>query len=171
VISTQTQAMPQLAADTFAPQIIWLAISFAALYFLMARVALPRIAHVLEERQDRIANDLEQAEKLRDEARAAQEAYEAALAEARSEAHATASQAREAAAAEAAVRAAESDSRLAARIAEAEARIAAAKAEAVAKLGATAGDIARAATARLIGVEVDAAAAAQAVEAEAEGGG
>jgi len=160
--------MPQLAVDTFSPQIIWLAISFAALYLLMARVALPRIAEVLEERQDRIATDLEQAEKLRDGARAAQTAYEAALAEARSEAHAMAAEARERAAAEAAARAAESNSRLKARIAEAEARIARAKAGAVANLRAAAGDIARAATARLIGVEIDAAAAARALEAETE---
>lgn len=161
--------MPQLDPTTFAPQLIWLAITFVALYLLMARVALPRIAQVLEERQDRIADDLEQAGKLSDEARAAEAAYESALAKAREEAHAVASQARERAAAEAAERAAKDGRALAARIAEAEARIAEAKGEAVANLRATASDIARAATAKLIGLEIEAEAAARAVEAGGNG--
>ena len=52
---------PPFDVHTFPSQLIWLAIAFAALYLLMSRIALPRIANILEERHDRIADDLEEA--------------------------------------------------------------------------------------------------------------
>jgi predicted flavoprotein YhiN len=79
--------MPQLTIADFPPQLVWLAITFVVLYFLMARVAIPRISDVLENRQNRIATDLEEARKLSDDADNAKAEYEAALADARSKAH------------------------------------------------------------------------------------
>lgn len=87
--------MPQLNFGDFAPQLIWLALTFIAMYLLMARVALPRIATVLEERRDRIANDLAQAEQLRRETDQAIAAYEKALADAKAKANAIAQQTRD----------------------------------------------------------------------------
>jgi len=87
--------MPQLDFADYAPQLIWLFITFVALYLLMARVALPRIATVLEERRDRIANDLAQAEQLRQETDEAIAAYEQALADAKAKANAIAQQTRD----------------------------------------------------------------------------
>jgi len=87
--------MPQLDFGDFAPQLIWLALTFIAMYLLMARVALPRIATVLEERRDRIANDLAQADQLRRETDQAIAAYEKALADAKAKANAIAQQARD----------------------------------------------------------------------------
>ncbi|MDP6688760.1 MAG: F0F1 ATP synthase subunit B', partial [Alphaproteobacteria bacterium] len=85
--------MPQFWMEDFAPQMVWLVISFIALYLLMARVALPRVANVLETRHGRIADDLDQAQQLKTQAETVIAEYEAALAEARSDAQATIAQA------------------------------------------------------------------------------
>ena len=79
--------MPQLEIADFAPQLIWLAITFASLYLVMAKIALPRIGMVIEERRDRIANDLDQAEQLKHKTEEAIATYEQALAESRAKAH------------------------------------------------------------------------------------
>ncbi|MBL41901.1 MAG: hypothetical protein CMM49_04475 [Rhodospirillaceae bacterium] len=68
--------MPQLDYGTFIPQLVWLFLTFVALYLIMSRVILPKIADVLEQRQDRIASDLEEAEKLRNQAQEVLETYE-----------------------------------------------------------------------------------------------
>ena len=78
--------MPQFEPSSFASQIFWLVVSFGLLYLLMSKIALPRIADILEVRQDRIAADLDRAEALRREAEEARAAYELALSDARSEA-------------------------------------------------------------------------------------
>jgi F-type H+-transporting ATPase subunit b len=78
--------MPQLDFSTFGNQIFWLAVTLAVIYLILSRIALPRIAEVLAERQDRISDDLAAAEDLKGQALAAEEAYNQALAEARLEA-------------------------------------------------------------------------------------
>lgn len=78
--------MPQLQIGDFAPQLIWLAITFIALYLFLSKVALPKVGSVLEERAGRIANDLTQAQRLKDETEKAIMAYEQALADARNKA-------------------------------------------------------------------------------------
>lgn len=80
--------MPQLDFEFWPPQIFWLALTFTALYMLMSRVALPRIATVLEHRRDRIASDLEGAQHLKLEMEGAIAAYDSALTEARAKARA-----------------------------------------------------------------------------------
>ncbi|MBT3792430.1 MAG: F0F1 ATP synthase subunit B', partial [Rhodospirillales bacterium] len=42
--------MPQLDVASYLPQFVWLVIAFITLYFLMSRMALPRVGVVLEER-------------------------------------------------------------------------------------------------------------------------
>ena len=79
--------LPQLDIETYASQIFWLIVTFIVLYFLVAKIAMPRIAEVLEGRQERIEDDLDKAETLRKEAYLVRVEYEKALSSAREEAH------------------------------------------------------------------------------------
>ena len=115
--------MPQLNPLDWAPQIIWLVITFSILYVLMKRVALPRIGSVIEARHARIAGDIEAADKLRRETQEAIAAYEQALAEAKARAQAIAREANNKLKDEMAAERASLDRDLAARSAEAEKRI------------------------------------------------
>ncbi len=78
--------MPQLCFDWFPNQIFWLLVTLVVIYLVLSRVALPRIASVLAERQGTITNDIAAAEELKLRAQEAERAYEKALADARSEA-------------------------------------------------------------------------------------
>jgi len=87
--------LPQLDVQTYASQIFWLLVSFVILYFLVAKVAMPRISEVLEERQERIEDDLDKAETLKKEAYVVRVEYEKALMLARERAHDATQQAKE----------------------------------------------------------------------------
>ncbi|MDP7667241.1 MAG: F0F1 ATP synthase subunit B' [Rhodospirillales bacterium] len=147
--------LPQLDATKFAPQVIWLALSFAILYLLMARLALPRISRVLEERQRRIDDGLAKAESLRDEATRILETYEAAITEAQAEAQTIVRRASSEFAESSAKRHAALAQRLGAEITEGEQRITEAKERALANVLDAAIEIARAATEKLVGEAAD----------------
>ena len=157
--------MPQLDFATFPPQLIWLAITFVALYLLMTRVGLPKVGGIIEERQSRIETDLEKAAQINAEAKVVLAAYEKALADARQEAQATMRESMERAAAENAARQRELAKRLDAETDAAERRIVAAKAEAMASVRAVAADLAADVAAKLTGAEVSASRAGVAVDA------
>ena len=77
--------MPQIDPSSYPNQIIWLLIALVAIYFILSRVALPRIGAVLAERQGTITNDVAAAEELKLKAAEAEKAYDKALADARAE--------------------------------------------------------------------------------------
>lgn len=79
--------MPQLDFSTWANQIFWLMVTLVVIYFVLSRIALPRIGAVLAERQGTITNDIAKAEELKQKAVEAEEAYNKALADARLEAN------------------------------------------------------------------------------------
>ncbi|HET9904652.1 MAG TPA: F0F1 ATP synthase subunit B' [Xanthobacteraceae bacterium] len=141
--------MPQLNPEYFTPQLVWLAITFVILYFAMARMALPRISSVLEDRKQRIQGDLEKAERLKAEADEVLAGYNKALADARAQAQAELQKTVAAISAEAARREQAFAATLERRSAEAEERIAATKAAAMADLRTIATDVAGAVIAKL----------------------
>ncbi|HSM19715.1 MAG TPA: ATP F0F1 synthase subunit B [Hyphomicrobiales bacterium] len=145
--------MPQLDFSSWPPQLIWLAITFGVLYLLMARIALPRIATVLEQRRDRIAADLAEAARLKQETEDALNAYEAALAEARSKAHAIAAETRDKLNAELDEESAKVEKQLAAKTAEAEERIDAMKQKALGEVDEAATETAEEIVRLLIGAK------------------
>ena len=149
--SEHGKGFPPFDATTFASQLLWLALTFVALYLLMARVALPRVGAIIESRQKRIAGDLAEAQGFKDRSDAAIAAYEKALAEARGNAQALANEARvkHAAAAEANRKAL--DAKLNAHIAEAEKTIAASRDAAMTNVRGIATEAASAIVERLIG--------------------
>ena len=122
--------LPQLNIETFPSQIFWLVVSIVALFYLMSKVALPRIASVLEERADAIADDLDKAEEFKRKAQEAEEAYDQALSDARARAADIAAQKRAEIQEQVDAEIAKADAEIAARAAEGEKRIAAVQASA-----------------------------------------
>ena len=157
--------MPQLEMGDYAPQIFWLVVTFVALMVIMWGVGLPRIRRVIEARENKISEDLADAESAKGRAEDALKAYEEALADARSKAHGVLAETQAKLSAEADALRAELDADLAARAAEAEERIQETRAQALASLRDVAGDVARAATERLVGTAPTETAARAAVEA------
>lgn len=144
---------PPFDASNFASQLLWFAITFAVLYYLMAKVALPRLGAIIEGRRDRIAADLDAAERLKGESEDAARSYEKALAQARAKASAIAEQARAAAKAKADAQRAETEHALAEKLAAAEIRITDIKNRALAEVGSIAAEATEAVVASLIGAK------------------
>jgi F-type H+-transporting ATPase subunit b len=145
--------MPQLDPAFWPTQLFWLAITFIALYLIIWRVALPRIADVLEARQRRLDDDLKKASALKEEAETILAEYEKMRADAQASAHTVLQQAQDAMKAEAERQGRELAAKLSQQTDEAEARIDAAKAAALASLEGTVNEVVAAATQKLIGVK------------------
>jgi F-type H+-transporting ATPase subunit b len=155
---------PPFQKDTFASQLVWLAITFVVLYLLISRVAVPRIGGIIEERAKRIDGDFAEAQKLKEESEAALAAYEKALSEARARAQAIANETRDRLHAESEARRKAIEAELNAKLAEAEKTIASTKAAAMANVRGIALETASAIVERLIGAAPPAPAVAAAVD-------
>jgi len=79
--------MPQFDPSTFASQLFWLFVMFVALYWVISRIAVPRIGEVLEQRARVIQDDLDRAQQLKTETDRAVAAYDKAMADARGQAY------------------------------------------------------------------------------------
>lgn len=142
---------PPFDSHTFGSQLFWLAIAFGALYVLMAKVALPRVAAILEERGRRVSEDLDEAAKLKAQTDDAIMAYEKALADAKARAQSIAAETRDKLAAETDVRRKALEADLNAKLAAAEQQIVDGKAKAMQNVRGIAVDAAGAIVARISG--------------------
>ena len=147
--------LPQLNPHDFAPQLIWLALTFGALYFLLSRVALPKVGGVIEARRNRIQKDLDDAARLKGETEQALATYESSLTAARTRAGGLAKDMRDKLATEVEAQRAKVDSQVSSRIADAERRIGDMKTKAMAEVNQIATDTAEAIVSQLTGKPVN----------------
>jgi F-type H+-transporting ATPase subunit b len=161
--------MPQMEFADYVPQVIWLILCFGCLYFLMSRLALPRVGEILENRQRKLDHDLESAVKLRDEAAAALAEYQEVMREATLHAEKIISEARDRTQVEAQRRVDDLSMRIEEQVSMSEKKLKALRDSAETEIRLAAIELARATTEKLVGFEVSSEEAASAVKAIAEG--
>ena len=159
--------LPQFDASQWPGQMVWVLVIFAVLYVLFSRVFVPRVGGAIAEREDKIAGDIKEARRLKDEAEALAKAAAEEMKAARERAQKLAADAKAEAKASTGRHRAEEAGRLAKGFADAEARIAAARDEAMRHVRSIAAETAEAMIGRLTGApassgEIDAALARQA---------
>lgn len=154
---------PQLKAKTYPSQVFWLFVSFALLYALMSKIALPRVGEVLDTRRAHKENDLKRAEQLQEEATKVKAAYEAAIAKAQAEAQDAQRAAEQEISEKIAEKNAEFAEKARKRVATAEQNIARAKDEALGSLADISADVAAEMVNKVAGVQVGKAEARKAV--------
>lgn len=162
--SGEKAAFPPFDVNTFGGQVFWLAITFGALYWLMSRVALPRVGATLAERADTISRDLDQAAAMQAKAEETAQAYEKALAEARKNAQGIAQAARDEGAKASDARRHEVEAELAGKLEKAEASIKATKTAAMSNVQSLGTDVAVAIVTKLTGQAPSSTEAAAAVD-------
>ncbi len=65
--SAESGGMPQLNTEFWISQIFWLIITFGALFIVLSKIILPKISNNLESRKSQILENIEKAEKQREE--------------------------------------------------------------------------------------------------------
>ncbi len=161
----QGGGFPPFETSSYPSQLLWLAITFGLFYLFLKRMVLPRLSSIMEVRRDHIAQDLDQAARMKGEADEAIAAYEQELADAKAKANAIAQDARDGAKTEAQNERTVVEAELDKKLAAAEERIAGIKATAMQDVGTIAEDTATAIVKELIGGTVTKADAASAVKA------
>jgi F-type H+-transporting ATPase subunit b len=159
--------MPQIEQLPFIffSQLFWLAVVFGIIYFGIARGMVPKIRSVVDDRDEKIADDLAAAQRAREEAEAAEAVYRERIETSRSEALKVAQQAKQDSALETEKRLKVIDEQIGARAAEAEARIRAAANEARRELEPVAAEAASQLVSKLTGQKVSASEAQPTVKA------
>lgn len=156
VPAKQTEVFPPFDVSTFVPQLIWLALTFGFLYWMLSRYLLPRITDVIDARSDGIARDLARADQLKKDTENALASYEKALADAKAKGNDIAKSTRDSLAAETERERQKTETDLARQAADAERRIADSKAKALASVNDIAGETVAAIVGKLTGTTISA---------------
>lgn len=157
--------MPQLdqLALVYQSQWFWLAIVLGTIFVVVGMWIVPKVETTVEDRDAKIAADLEEAQRMQDEAEASEEAWRAKVNEARADAQATTAKAKEKAQADIEKKVAKADAEIATKIDAATAELAAARAAALAELESVATEATQDIVAKLTGSSVAEADARKAV--------
>ena len=126
--------LPQLDITTWPSQLFWLVVTFVIGYFLISLLVAPSISSVLENRSNKISDDLETAKRAQDNAKDVYNSYEETLREARSLAAIATAKALEEAKAKTASRNTAINKKLAASAKKAETRLSEVREEALSSL-------------------------------------
>jgi F-type H+-transporting ATPase subunit b len=169
--TTASQAQPAPAQQQFPPfdstnftsLLIWLVLTFGVLYWLMSRIALPRVASILEARHHKINTDVLAAHAKRKEADQAAAGYQKTLNDARANAQSLAQETQTRLAAEAEAKRHTLEAELSAKLVAAEKQIEDTKAKAMANVDQIAQETAVAIVEHITGKPADTAAVAGAI--------
>jgi F-type H+-transporting ATPase subunit b len=142
---------PPFNTETFPSQLLWLVVSFIALYIIIARLAIPRIGGIVDARTARIDGDIGEANRLKQQSDVALASYEKSLADARARAQQLAGEMRDKLNAEAEQARTALEAKLNAKLSEAEKTIDATKSAAMANVRGIAIETAAAIVQRLTG--------------------
>ena len=93
--ATESGGMPQLNPEFWISQIFWLTLTFGILYVILSKLILPKISNNLESRKSQILENIEAAEKQREDSEAKLEEYEEIIFKSKLEAKTIFNQARE----------------------------------------------------------------------------
>ncbi|ODU19752.1 MAG: hypothetical protein ABS87_13345 [Sphingomonas sp. SCN 67-18] len=154
--------MPQFDIANFVPQLAWLTVFFAILYFGIVRLTLPKIGTVRTAREGQVSGDLNTAETAKAEADRIETDYAAGIADAQGKARAALTEARAKIAKSVETKLAKAGDKVAAKAATAQTALAAARADALAGVQSVAADAAADIVERLTGTRPTAAEAARA---------
>ena len=95
VFAAESGGMPQLNPEFWVSQIFWLTITFGILYLVLSKLILPKISANLESRKSQISDNIEAADKQRDESDAKLKEYEEIISKSKNEAKNIYNQSRE----------------------------------------------------------------------------
>ena len=95
VFAAESGGMPQLNPEFWISQIFWLTITFGILYLVLSKLILPKISANLESRKSQISDNIEAADKQREESDAKLREYEEIITKSKIEAKNIFNQARE----------------------------------------------------------------------------
>ena len=95
VFAAESGGMPQLNPEFWVSQIFWLVITFGILYVVLSKLILPKISANLESRKSQISDNIEAADRQREESEKKLNEYDVIISKGKTEAKNIFNQARE----------------------------------------------------------------------------